>query len=160
MTRTDPAGASLAILVSGLAEFLREQQKLQNPILPGPFPEELARVFEISGHHLVALVLVARSDDEVVATERQTIVRHCTDRAEKAGVELSSMEKAALYDYLRHFRPTLIQFISAMERLNHDTKNEIADLIAAARAVVEADGVVRLQEALYLTSLERELLAL
>jgi tellurite resistance protein len=117
-------------------------------------------VFEVCGHHLVALVLVARSDDKVVATERQAILRHCVDCTEKAGLEMSSMEKAALYDFLRQFRPTLTQFISAIERLKHDTKGEIADLIACAREVVEADGVVRLQEALYLTSLERDLLAL
>jgi hypothetical protein len=127
MTRTNPADASLAILVAGLAEFLREQQKLRSPILPGPFPDELARVFEVSGHHIVALMLVARSDDEVVATERQTIVRHCADRAQKAGLESSSTEKAALYDYLRHFRPTLMQLIFAVERLKHDTKGEIAE---------------------------------
>jgi|SRR5882672_6448948 len=160
MTRTNPADASLAILVAGLAEFLREQQKLRSAILPGPFPDELARVFEVSGHHIVALILVARSDDEVVATERQTIVRHCADRAQKAGLELSSMERAALYDYLHDFRPTLMQLISAVERLKHDTKGEIAELIAAAQEVVEADGVVRLQEALYLTSLQRDLLSL
>ena len=160
MTQTDPAGLSLAILVAGLAEFLREQQKLQNTIVPGPFPDVVARVFEMSGHHIVALVLVAQSDDEVVATERQTIVRHCAVRAQKAGLELSAMESDALYDYLRGFRPNLLQFISAMEPLKHDTKDEIADLIAASREVVEADGVVRLQEALYLTSLERDLLAL
>lgn len=70
------------------------------------------------------------------------------------------MERDALYDCLRDFRPNLTQFISAMERLKHDTKEEIADLITAAREVVEADGVVRLQEALYLTALQRDLLAL
>jgi hypothetical protein len=160
MTQTAPAGLNLAILVTGLAEFLREQQKLQNPILPAPFPDELARVFEMSGHHIVALVLVAQSDDEFVATERHAIVRHCAARALKAGLELSAMESDALDDYLRGFLPNLTQFISAVERLKQDTKDEIAELIAASLQVVEADGVVRMQEALYLTSLEHDLRAL
>ncbi|MEA2824994.1 MAG: hypothetical protein QOF03_1476 [Alphaproteobacteria bacterium] len=108
----------------------------------------------------MALVLVARSDDEVVATERQAILRHCVDRAQKAGLKLSSAERASLYDCLRYFRPNLMQFISAMEQLKQDTKDEAAALIAAAREVVEADGIVRLQEALYITMLQRDLHAL
>jgi tellurite resistance protein len=160
MTHADPSRANLAILVDGLVAFLHQQQKLQKRTVPGPFPDELARVFAMSGHHIVALMLVARSDDELVATERQAILRHCADRAQRAGEELSPAERASLYDYMREFRPNLSQFISAMEQLKKDSKDELADLIAAAREVVEADGVVRLQEALYITSLQRDLHAL
>jgi hypothetical protein len=160
MTHADPSHANLAILVDGLVAFLHGQHKLQNKTVPGPFPDELARVFAMSGHHIVALMLAAQSDDELVATERQAILRHCADRAERAGEELSPAERASLYDYLREFRPNLTQFISVMEQLKKDSKEEIARLIAAAREVVEADGVVRLQEALYITTLQRYLLAL
>jgi len=160
MTQTDPTGVSLAVLVSRFVAFLRERQKMQHPTTPGPFPDELAPVFELSGHHLVVLVLLAGADDKVVSSECQAIVRHGAHRAQKAGNELSSVERGALYDYLRHFHPTPMQCISATERLRHDTKAELTDLIVAARQVVEADGVVRLQEALYLNSFERDLGAL
>ncbi|HMI95735.1 MAG TPA: hypothetical protein VK479_04435 [Micropepsaceae bacterium] len=160
MAQADPTDLNLAVLVDGLVAFLQEQQKLQKSVLPGPFPDELAQMFEVSGHHIVALLLVARSDDKVVATERQAILRHCVDRAQKAGQEVSPTERASLYDYLWHFRPNLMQLVSATEQLKRDTKDEIVELIATAREVVEADGIVRLQEALYLTSLQRDLHAL
>jgi hypothetical protein len=65
-------------------------------------------------------------------------------------------EKAALHDYLRDFQPALMDLIPALERLKHDTKDEIAGLMSAALAVVEADRVTRLQEALFLISLMQD----
>jgi hypothetical protein len=73
---------------------------------------------------------------------------------------MTAEEEATLSDYLRNFRPTMLQLTPMLERLKHDTKPEIAGLIAAAHALVEADGVVRLQEVTYLASLQHDLLAL
>ncbi len=162
MTSTDASGVDLAILVDGLVAYLQERQKQYAASGPRPAPEKLARVFDSFGDHLVALMLVARSDDDVAAVEREVILRYCEERARKKGLELTAAEAVALDDYLRHFRPTLAQSISAIEsieRLKHAGKDEIAGLIACARAVVEADGVLRLQEALYLGALQRDLLS-
>ena len=69
-------------------------------------------------------------------------------------------EEEVLEEYLRHFLPTLKQLIPTLDQLKHDTKAEIAGLIAAAHALVEADGTVRLREVAYLASLQDALHAL
>jgi hypothetical protein len=117
-------------------------------------------VFDTFSHHLVALALLARSDDKVAAQERDVILRHCMTRAQAAGLEMSRDEEDALEHYLRHFLPTLKQLIPALDQLKHDTKADIAGLIAPAHALVEADGAVCLQEVAYLASLQDALLAL
>jgi len=149
----------LAILVDDLVAYLKSQN-LQDGVQPRIPPAGLERVFDTFSHHLVALSLVARADAKVVARERETILRHCVNRARIAGLEMTAEEEATLSDYLRHFRPTMLQLTPMLERLKHDTKPEIAGLIAAAHALVEADGVVRLQEVTYLASLQHDLLAL
>jgi len=73
---------------------------------------------------------------------------------------MTADEDTALGEYLRHFRPTMQQLTPMLERLKHDTKAEIAGLIAAAHALVKADGTVSLQEVAYLASLQRALLTL
>ena len=56
--------------------------------------------------------------------------------------------------------PTLKQLIPALDQLKYDAKADIAGLISAAHALVEADGTVRLQEVAYLASLQDALLSL
>jgi hypothetical protein len=157
MNWTHPSATSLSSLVEGLVAFLREQQKRPRTVPAQPVPGELARTVRTFADHLVILMLVARSDDNVAPSEREVILRYCADRACKHGAELSTREEQSLSDYLRHFHPTLTEITSATERLRHADADEIAALIAAAHAVVEADGVVRLQEAMYLGSLEHAL---
>lgn len=161
MTKTHAATRSLAALVDELVIYLRDQHKLQEATHPSPVPPEgLERVYDTFSHHLVALALVARSDDNVAAKEREVILDHCKARAELAGLTMTDDEEAALDHYLRHFLPTLKQLIPTLDRLKHDSRAEIADLIAAAHTLVEADGTVRLQEVAYLASLQDALLAL
>jgi len=160
MTSTDISGGNLAILVDGLVAYLQERRNRHASPPASTVPQNLARVFDAFGDHLVALMLVARSDDDVASSEREVILRYCETRARSKGLELTPEESDALEVYLRRFRPSLPQTISAIEaieRLKHAPQDEIASFIAAARAVVEADGVVRLQEALYLADLQRDL---
>jgi hypothetical protein len=63
-------------------------------------------------------------------------------------------EEDASEDCLRHFLPTLKQLIPALDRLKCDAKADIAGLISAAHALVEADGTVRMQEVAYFASLQ------
>jgi hypothetical protein len=157
MTSADASQANLTVLIDHFVAFLREQQKQQALSSAGASPEGLARVFDTFSHHLAALMLLAKSDDRIASSERAVVARHCVERAQKAGLAMTPEEIAALDHYLHHFRPTEMQFLPAIERLKHDSKEDLASLIAAAHAVVEADGVVRLQEALYLSALLREL---
>ena len=158
MTQTLVAQPTLAALVDDLVVYLRDQHKLQVATHPHPLPPEgLERVFDSFGHHLVALALVARSDDKVAGEEREVILGHCKSRALLAGLEMTPQEEHLLEDYLRHFLPMLKQLIPALDQLKHDTKAEIADLISAAHTLVEADGAVRLQEVTYLASLQDSL---
>jgi tellurite resistance protein len=161
MTQTHPAPPTLAALVDELVIYLRDQHRLQETTHPHPPPPDgLERVFDTFSHHLVALALVARSDDKIAAEERGVILRHCRNRASLVGVEMTRGEEVALEEYLRHFLPTLKQLIPALDRLKHDTKADIAGLISAAHALVEADGTVRLQEVAYLASLHHALQSL
>jgi len=160
MSHAKTSHSDLGILVEGLVAFLRNRHKEKTPSAPHPVPDQLARVFATFADHLVALILVARSDDKVVDEEREVILRYCVEHARKRGFELTLEEKAALDHYLRRFKPSMPQMIAAMEaveRLKHGTKDEVAELIGGARAVIEADGVVRLQEALYLDELQHNL---
>jgi hypothetical protein len=71
------ATRSLAALVDELVICLRDQHKLQETTPPHPSaPEGLDRVFYSFSHRLVALALLARSDDKVAAQEREVILRH------------------------------------------------------------------------------------
>jgi hypothetical protein len=158
--RPHTSDTSLQILIDRLVAFLQEQQKQPKTSLSIPSPDGLGRVFDTFSHHLVALMLVARSDDKVVERERAAILEHCADRARKAGLEMTAAERNALHEYLRHFHPAEMLLGPAMAQLKRDRKDDIAALVAAAHRVVEADGVVRLQEASYLLSLQHDLIAL
>ena len=157
MTSANASQANLTVLIDHFVAFLREQQKPQNLSSVGASPEGLERVFDTFGHHLAVLMLLAKSDDKIAGAEREVVLRHCVERAQKAGLAMTPEETAALDRYLHHFRPSEMQFMPAIERLKHDSKDDLAWLVTAAHAVVEADGIVRLQEALYLSSLLREL---
>jgi tellurite resistance protein len=155
------APPTLAALVDELVVYLRDQHKLQEATHPHPRPPDgLERIFDTFSSHLVALALLARSDDKVAAQERDVILGYCKGRAMLAGLEMTAEEEQVLEDYLRHFLPTLKQLVPTLDQLKHDTKAEIAGLIAAAHTLVEADGTVRLQEVAYLASLQDALHAL
>ncbi len=152
---------SFGLLVGRFGDFLREQPP--EPIDYGPeepFPDQLERLREHFGHHIVLLMLLSRSDGETVPQERQVILEHCLDRARKGGIQATAAEAAELGDYLRDLRPIMAQFEPAIRRLEEGSKDELIAVVAAAIALVDADGMRRPREVEFLTELKRELHAL
>ena len=92
--------------------------------------------------------------------EREVILHHCIDQARKTGLPATATEAAELGDYLRDLRPVVAQFEPSPRRLEHGTKDEVLAIVAAAIAVVDADGTRRPREVEFLTDLRRELHAL
>jgi tellurite resistance protein len=133
---------SLGLLVGRFGAFLNE------------------RLREQFGHHIVLLTLLSRSDGQAVIQEREAILRHCLEEARKAGAPATASEAAELGDYLHDLRPTTAQLGPSIRRLEDGTKEEVLAVVAAAIAVVDADGARRPREMEFLTDLKRELHAL
>jgi hypothetical protein len=153
---------SLGVLVERFGAFVAESAPAATPwsYPEEPFPNDLVRVREAIGHHLIPLLLLASIDGECIMAERQIILRYCLDRARAAGLGLSFDEKAALSDYVNEFRPSLSQLGAAVKKLHHDSKPSLTELIVAAQAVVDADGVRRAREVKFLEDLSRDLAGL
>jgi tellurite resistance protein len=149
---------SLGLLVGRFANFVSEQPAAPEPMGPADsFPSDLMRSRDAFGHHVVPLLLLARCDGESCPEEREVILNHCLARAKLSGLELSLNELAALSDYLRDFRPSHAQLRPALKRLEHDSKDDIIALVAAAQGVVDADGLRRAQEVKFLEQLAHDL---
>jgi len=153
---------SLGLLVGRFAAFLNEQPATFFDSTPSEaaFPRDLERLREQFGHHIVLLTLLSRSDGEAVMLEREVILHHCLEQAHTAGEPATASEAAELGDYLRDLRPTTAQLGPSIRRLERGTKEEVIAVVAAAIAVVDADGARRPREIEFLTDLRRELHAL
>lgn len=149
---------SLGILVGRFGSLVEEVAPAE-PVSVSVefFPDALVRVRDQFGHHLVPLLLLSRADGDTVEPERLVILQHCVDRAERGGAPLSDEEKAVLADYLFEFTPSRIQLAPALKRLEAETKDAIAALLAAAQAVIDADGERREREQRVLAQLSRDL---
>src|SRR4051794_13174268 len=90
---------ALPIIVERLRTFLRGQPYVAPSMPIVVSPNDVARVLDLLGHHIVVLTLVARADNTIVAKERQVIFRYCAARAENIGQALSDGEKDALQHY-------------------------------------------------------------
>jgi hypothetical protein len=153
---------SLGLLVGRFGAFLNEQPATFFDSTPSEaaFPRDLERLREQFGHHIVLLTLLSRSDGQAAMQEREAILRHCLEEARKAGAPATAAEAAELGDYLRDLRPTTAQLDPSIRRLEDGTKDEVLAVVAAAIAVVDADGARRPREMEFLTDLKRELHAL
>jgi hypothetical protein len=155
---------SLGLLVGRFSDFLQEEATSPSAATPDLsselFPADLTRIREAVGHHFVPLMWLSRCDGESALAERQVVLSHCLERARQMGVEATLAEVAALTDHLRDFRPTRAQLQPALKRLERDSKDDIIALVAAAKAVVDADGVRRPREVRFLDELSRDLSAL
>jgi hypothetical protein len=153
---------SLGLLVGRFSAFLNEQPATFFDSTPSEaaFPRDLERLREQFGHHIVLLTLLSRSDGQAVIQEREAILRHCLEEARKAGAPATASEAAELGDYLHDLRPTTAQLGPSIRRLEDGTKEEVLAVVAAAIAVVDADGARRPREMEFLTDLKRELHAL
>jgi tellurite resistance protein len=153
---------SLGLLVGRFGDFVGElaPPEQQDTASEDRFPAGLGRVRETFGHHIVPLLLLAKSDGEIALVEREAILSYCVVLSKSAGVPLTALERAALSDYLREFRPTQAQLKPALKRLHHENKDGILALVEAAHAVVDADGICRMSEVEFLTALKKDLQAL
>ena len=149
---------TLGLLVGRFGTFVRETHVPQGDSTPvPPFPASLNHLRDAVGHHLIPLVLIARSDGEFEPRERDAIVTHCVTLAGIKGLELDSSDTVEFVEYVESYRPSLMQLDPALKRLEHGSHGELAALVAAARAVVEADGVIRPEETRFLDQLNEEL---
>ncbi len=149
---------SLGLLVGRFGSFVRETHIPQGEAAPAPaFPDGLNHLRETVGHHLIPLVLIARSDGEFEQRERDVIVTHCVTFARSRGLDLDGSGTIEFVEYIESYRPSLTQLDSALKLLEHGNHEEMAALVAAARAVIEADGVIRPEETRFLDQLNEDL---
>ncbi len=143
---------ALGTLIDHFGRFVRERHDAlpasESP-LPA-FPQALAELHRNFGHHLVLLGLLARSDGDYAPAEAAILVGHGLSLATDRG----DATRTALEEYVRSFRPTLVQLDPALRRLAHDPPEQVALFFGAARALIEADGVARPEEARFLEGLE------
>lgn len=148
----------LGILVETFGNFVREihipPEEIEAQV---GFPRELHDLRDAVGHHLIPLLLLARTDRNFVPSEFDVIVTHCLTFAERRGVACDGTRVAAFRDYVDTFRPALMQLDPAMERLCQCEHGEFAALVEAAKNLVAADGVSRPEEVQFLGRLQDKL---
>lgn len=149
---------SLGILVGRFGAFVREAHVvIVDDHQPEEFPNDLNVLREAIGHHLIPLMLLARADGEFAPQECEVVVAHCIDEARRKGVEVNPGRAQMFSDYVSCYRPTLMQLDPALARLSHSAHDEVLNLVCAAQAVIEADGVVRPEEKKLLAELNEDL---
>ena len=150
---------TLGLLVGRFGNLVREQSPPpQVDVLPDDnFPAPLSRLRAAFAHHLIPLALLSRADGDYAEAEQEAILAHCLALAADAYMPVGAAECAALKDYIAQFRPSMTQLDSALKRLEHEPVRNVAALIAAAQAVVDADGERRPEEAKLLAELQDEL---
>ena len=148
----------LGFLVDTFGDFVREVYVPIEAIeAQVGFPEELHGLRDAVGHHLIPLLLLARTDREFAPCEEDSIVAHCVMFARRQGVSCDEARAAAFREYVASFRPSLMQLDPALVRLAKCAHGEFAALVDAAHAVVAADGVSRPEEVKFLARLQGDL---
>jgi hypothetical protein len=149
---------TLGLLVGRFGHYVRENYVPPVQMEPASeFPDSLNHLREATGHHLIPLVLIAHADGDFAPSERDVIVAHCTSFARSRGISINGQDTRVFAEYIEDYRPTLVQLDPALMRLSHATHDEIVALIEAARAVVNADGITRPEEARLLDEMSEEL---
>jgi hypothetical protein len=149
---------SLGILVGRFGTFVREQHDaMPTPVAEKPFPDDLVHLRETVGHHLIPLTILARADGDYADVEQEAIVSHCLSLVRAAGLNADDAHAMMLKEYICDYRPARTQLDLALHRLARGTPDEVAALLAAAQAVVDADGQRRAEEVKLLDELLEEL---
>jgi hypothetical protein len=153
---------TLGLLVGRFGDVVREQTPLAQADLLSdePFPSQLSHLRTAFAHHLIPLALLSRADGDYSEIEQEAILAHCLTLAAKAGMPIEDGERAALRAYIAEFRPTFAQLDPALKRIEDEPVRHFAELLAAAKAVVDADGVRRPGEVKLLAEIEDERKAL
>lgn len=152
------SGMSLHLFTNRLGDFIRENHIPAEGASPEvPFPNELQELRGAVGHHLIPLLLIARSDRDIAPEECEIIVRHGLDIAARHGIVNDEKHSKALREYVATFRPALSQLDAAIAHLAHGDHEDFVALIDAAQNVVMCDGISRPEEAKFLALLRDEL---
>lgn len=149
---------SLHLFVNRLGAFIRENREpVEDAHEDLPFSGELHELRDAVGHHLIPLLLIARTDLHIEPEEREIIVDHCLAIASRRGIARDDSHKAALRCYVATFRPALTQLDPAITHLARCDHQDVAALIDTAQKVVLSDGISRPEEAKFLAALKDEL---
>jgi tellurite resistance protein len=150
---------SLGLLVGRFGQFVREQHEapVQDAGPEVPFPLEIVRLREAVSHHVIPLALLARADGDFAQSERQAILDHCLALLRQNGTPANDADRAALEDYITDLRPSLMQLEPALKRLEREPPETVAAMLAAATAVMEADGRCDPAEARLIAEMREEL---
>ncbi len=153
------AGMSLHLFVNRLGDFIRENRVAAGAgdVPDAPYSTELHELRDAVGHHIIPLLLIARTDSKIAPEERDIIVDHCLSVASRHGIARDGKHVDALRDYVATFRPALTQLDTAIAHLAHGNRDDVAALLDTAQKVVMSDGVSRPEEAKFLAMLRDEL---
>ncbi|HEY2033490.1 MAG TPA: TerB family tellurite resistance protein [Rhizomicrobium sp.] len=149
---------SFGILVGRFGQFVREYNDtpVSVEMAEPAFPLD-QDVREAIAHHLIPLALLARSDGDEADSEIAAIHEHLIVVLTNAGKSMSDDHKTVLKSYIAEYRPSLAQLDPALRRLEKENADTMIALLAAARAVVMADGRIDPAEARLLDELKLEL---
>ena len=138
---------SIQSLLSRFGAFIRGLYTLPPQAGPEvPFPFRLRSQEITIGHHLVPLIMLARSDGELSEGERDVIVAHCQVLSTRRGQRLNPQELTDLETYIGHLAPDLAVLDPALRRLESGGHDELADLFSAAHRVILVDDIVKAGE--------------
>lgn len=149
---------SFGSVISRFGAFVRNIQSPPDTAGPEvPFPVQLEPVRATVEHHLVPLIIVGRSDHELLESERDVIVDHCRARLRRRDKLLSATEISTLEDYIEHFAPNASQLDAALRKLEAGGQDELTELLQAADRVILADDKVRAEEQSQLSEIKAQL---
>jgi hypothetical protein len=120
-----------------------------------PFPFQLDSVRAVIEHHLAPLIMVGRSDHELLRAERDVIADHCRALLRRRDKVLSASEISVLEDFIDHFSPNPSQLDAALRKFEAEDRDEFTNLLAAADRVILADDVVREEERSQLAEIKK-----
>jgi tellurite resistance protein len=148
---------TLGLLVGRFGSFVREQHDEMASAPSTEIAEPLAHEREAIAHHMIPLALLARSDGNSDVAEQSAMFDHALAVLAAKGETVSEPDRAALKSYIAGVRPSLVQLDPALKRLEHEPPQSVADLLDAAKKVMEADGVLDPAEAHLLDEMKHEL---
>jgi hypothetical protein len=148
---------SLGLLVGRFGEFVRDQHEAIASAPTAPIEEPLAHERQMIAHHMIPLVLLARSDGNSDVEEQAAMLEHALAVLKMKGETVSDSDREALKIYIAEMKPSLVQLDPALKRLESGSPEEMAALVQAAEAVMNADGKIDPAEAHLLEGLKAEL---
>jgi len=150
---------SLGLLVGRFGTFVRGNCAMAVDVAPSqeaPCPKDIEHLRAFVAHQLIPLMLLSKVDGLSVPAEQEIIVDHCIALAERHEIAVSESDRAALAVYVAGYRPSLVQLDPALRLLERDSLEDLADLFAAASAVISADGQIAPAELRLLEEIKQE----